>query len=150
MVTQSGTHALNSRTSPLLKLLRGETLFGGLWTQFGKGRSVRLWEIWRWGLWMRTIEHPARLLSPTPNPTSCVSYRRSWVSQLWDVRKRGPKPADVPVFLQQFFSHLMKLSQILDFVAEDSIQCSISSIELGIPEGAQCIIPWGLCSVWGI
>ena len=50
-------------------------------------------------------------------------------------------------FLQQFFPHPMKLSQILYFVAEDSIQCSLSGIELGIPEGAQCIIPWGLCSV---
>ena len=59
------------------------------------------------------------------------------------MRKRGPEPADVPVFLQQFFPHPVKLSQILYFVAEDSIQCSLSGIELGIPEGAQCIILWG-------
>ena len=35
---------------------------------------------------------------PRPIPTPSVSYRRSWVSQLWEVRKRGPKPAAVPLF----------------------------------------------------
>ena len=40
------------------------------------------------------------------------------------MRKRGPKLADDPVFLQQFLPHLVKLRQILPFVAEEGIQFS--------------------------
>ena len=40
------------------------------------------------------------------------------------MRKRGPKLADDPAFLQQFLPHLVKLRQILPFAAEESIQCS--------------------------
>ena len=108
--------------------------------------------------------HPLPL-SPTPTPSTptpadpappqptqpqshpfCELSESLGITALKDEQERA-LASHVPVFLQQFFPGLLKLRQILYFVAEDSIQCPMSSIELGIPEGTQCIIPWGLCSV---
>ena len=57
------------------------------------------------------------------------------------MRKRGPKPADDPAFLQQFLPHLVKLRQILPFVAEESIHSPPSTIGLDVTKGSQCKIP---------
>ena len=95
---------------------------------------------------MRTVEHAARLLPPPQPHLFCQLSEILGITALRGEEERA-QASGRTVFLQQFFPHLMKLSQILYFVAEDSIQCSICSIELGIPEGAQCIIPRGVCSV---
>ena len=86
------------------------------------------------GTLMRTVEHPARLLPPQLHPF-CQLLEILGISALGGEEERA-QASGCPTVLQKFFPHPMKLSQILYFVAEDSIQCSLSGIELGIPEGA--------------
>ena len=97
------------------------------------------------GTLMRTVEHPARLLPPQPHPL-CPLSEILGISALRGEKERARASGypSVPPAIRPTPNEAEPNSVL---VAEDSIQCSLSGIELGIPEGAQCIIPWGLCSV---
>lgn len=137
---QSGTHALTPWTSPLKPNSKRWNFVWRLSAQFQR-RGVSAHGRFEDGDLMRTVEHPARLPQPhplCPHRRSCISALRRWEREAH---------MDIPVFLQYSVPHPPRSWAKFCTVWLKIAFSVLYGIELGILEGAQCIIPWGLCSM---